>query len=493
MGVIEVVGLGPGNYDGLSLGTLRALKENEVILRTRIHPLVERIESELGRTFDSFDDVYEQGDDFDEIYQVMADRLLAKAQLLDSVVYAVPGHPLVAEQSVQNLLADRVQGVDVKIGPGQSFLDVACATLRIDPIEGFTLLDGTVMTTRLLNPCIHTFIAQVYHPNIATDVKLTLMECYPDDYEVTVLRAAGVIGEENINTIPLFELDRLDTIDHLTTVYVPPMRRQIDRVRDLWESVDIVRRLREPDGCPWDRKQTHESLRKYVLEEAYEVAEAIDEGDSRHLAEELGDLLLQILLHAQIADEFAEFSIRDVCGGLAEKLLRRHPHVFGDVVAEDVAGANAVWDAVKRSEAPNKDFRENTIMSGVSLSGPALMVATDVQKAAAKVGFDWTHIIDVLEKIKEEMNELEAEFVEGMPSAAVSEELGDLIFACVNLSRALGLDAEAILAKGTRKFVERFSIVETGVEKSARGWADFSVEELDDLWKKAKIAQRRKN
>lgn len=493
MGVIEVVGLGPGDYNGLPLGTLHALKRGHVILRTRIHPLVERLESDLGCMFESFDDLYETGDDFDVIYRQMAETVLAKAQMVDSVIYAVPGHPLVAEQSVQYLLAADAPGVDVKIGSGQSFFDVACSTLRIDPIEGLALLDGTTLTTRMLNPCVHTLIAQVYHPSVATDVKLTLMECFPDDYEVVVLRAAGVAGEEKVERIQLFELDRFDTVDHLTTIYVPPIQDQMQRGRDLWESVEIVRRLREPDGCPWDRKQTHESLRKYVIEEAFEVAEAIDEGDTHHLLEELGDLVLQVLLHAQIAQEFGEFSIRDVFASLAEKLLRRHPHVFGEASADNVEEANAVWDAVKQSEDTNLSESPPKKMRHMRLAGPALMVAADVQETVAKLGFDWVQLSDVLEKIKEEMNELEAEFRDGTPSVAAPEELGDLMFACVNLSRWMGMDAEVILTRAIRKFVDRFSILEDEVENSARGWSDFDVDELDSLWKKAKIAQRHKN
>lgn len=499
MGVIHVVGLGPGDFEGLPMGTFNLLKQRyETILRTRIHPVVNYLETELGTTFSSFDEIYEKGEAFAQIYQEMAERLLAKAVETDHIIYAVPGHPLVAEQSVQHLLDADTPNVEVVIGPGQSFFDVACAKLRIDPIDGLMMLDATTLTDRTLNPCVHTLIAQIYQPSIATEVKLTLMTLFPDDYAVTVLRAAGVAGEERIEQIPLFELDRLSYIDHLTTLYVPPVKEQAGRVRDLWESVDIVKRLREPDGCPWDRKQTHESLRKYVIEEAYEVAEAIDEGDTDHLAEELGDLILQVLLHAQIADEFGEFSIRDIFGNLAEKLLRRHPHVFGETIATNVSQANAVWESVKQNET-GKLERETKVLDGVMRAGPALMVATEVQKAAAKVGFDWNQVREVLDKIKEEMNELEAEFevevesIESSSSDAVIEELGDLIFACVNLSRFLGLDAEAILAKSTTKFVERFSGVEAQVIESARDWADFAPDELDTLWKRAKIAQRHKN
>lgn len=445
--------------------------------------------------FKSFDDLYETSEQFDSLYRQMADILLDEAVSQAHLIYAVPGHPLVAEQSVQHLLNANRPGVEVEIGPGQSFLDVAAARLAFDPIEGLLLLDGTTLLSRQLNPTVHTLIAQVYQPSIAADVKLTLMEAYPDDYPVTVLRAAGVKGEERIMQIALYELDRLDFIDHLTTLYLAPSTREDVRQRDLWEAVDVVSTLRSPDGCPWDKEQTHESLRRYVIEEAYEVAEAIDEGDTQHLCEELGDLLLQILLHARIAEEFGDFSIRDVFAGLTEKLIRRHPHVFGSRVASTPEDVAAIWADVKAMEQTDeaKKKSQESILARVSLAGPALMVATDVQKAAAKVGFDWQQIKDVLEKAKEEMNEVEQELLRTDGESNVEEELGDLLFACVNITRFLKLDAESILVNATKKFMDRFQFVEDRVVDSGRNWLDVSPESLNMLWEEAKIARMNKN
>lgn len=494
MAVIHVVGLGPGDMNGLSMGTFQLLHSGcPVVLRTRIHPVVTQLEAK-GMVFESFDDIYETSEAFVQVYNLMSERLLARATAGEDLIYAVPGHPLVAEQSVQNLLQAEIPGVEVRIGPGQSFLDVAAARLRIDPIDGLSLLDGMTLSHHLLNPNVHTLIAQIYQPAIAAEVKLTLMEVFPDDYAVTVLRAAGVEGEERLEVLPLYKLDRIHWVDHLTTVYVPPVKGMLDRARDPWEAVKIVAQLREPDGCPWDRQQTHETLRKYVIEEAYEVAEAIDNQDEEHLADELGDLLLQVLLHAQIGEEFGEFTIRDVFARLAAKLVRRHPHVFGGVTAIDVDEANVLWDSVKQLESKQENEKEmKGIMDQVSLAGPALMVAAQVQKRAAKVGFDWKQVRDVLEKIKEEMNELEAELAHQDSHEAFAEELGDLLFACVNLSRFQGLSAESLLLRATRKFIQRFNLVEASVMKSGREWDTFQPDELDELWKRAKIALNSKN
>ncbi|MFB5190481.1 nucleoside triphosphate pyrophosphohydrolase [Alicyclobacillus fastidiosus] len=491
MAVIHVVGLGPGDLGGLPMGTYQLLKSGmPIVLRTRIHPVVAQLE-EQGFAFEAYDDLYETIDQFDEVYRQMAERLIEKASQGTDFIYAVPGHPLVAEQSVQNLLEQDVPGVQVDIGPGQSFLDIAAARLKIDPIDGLLLLDGTTLAGRMLNSAVHTLIAQVYQPAIAAETKLTLMEVYPDDYEITVLRAAGVAHEERIEQIPLYELDRVPWVDHLTTVYVPPMESRANRLRDPWEAIDIVAALRAPGGCPWDREQTHESLRKYVIEEAYEVAEAIDAADYDHLAEELGDLLLQVLLHAQIGEEFGEFSIRDVFERLAAKLIRRHPHVFAGETAADVSDANQLWDEVKQAERASKDSPR--ILDDVSLSGPALTVAAEIQKAAAKVGFDWKQVKDVLEKIKEEMTELEEELRAGDDTDAADEELGDLLFACVNLSRFRKKDAEVLLMRATRKFVDRFNLVESAVRESGRDWDSFSLDELDEFWGNAKIELQDKN
>ncbi|KRW91898.1 hypothetical protein SD51_06485 [Alicyclobacillus tengchongensis] len=493
MGIVHVVGLGPGDLNGLPLGTYRLLQSGwPVVLRTAVHPVVSSL-PELGVAYESLDDIYETSETFDEAYARMAERVRERARTHDHVIYAVPGHPLIAELSVQLLLAMNDPEVAIEIGPGQSFLDVAASRLRIDSIEGLLLLDGTQLASRLLHPRLHTLIAQVYQRQVATDVKLSLMDVYPDDYPVTVVRAAGVAGEERIEVVPLYELDRLDWIDHLTTVYVPPVQEDRLTWRDPFAAIGIVETLRGPDGCPWDRKQTHESLRKYVIEEAYEVAAAIDEGDPDHLAEELGDLLLQVLLHAQIASEVGDFDVRDVFARLSEKLVRRHPHVFGEKSAQSAEEVNAIWERVKAEER-TKQESQKSVLATVSFAGPALAVAQGVQVAAAKVGFDWAKLEDVWDKIKEEMNELEIELVrDRRRDTAVAEELGDLLFACVNIARFLRLDAETLLATATRKFTNRFQYVERRVAESNESWSDASPETLDRYWNEAKITLPKEN
>ncbi|MCL6444787.1 MAG: nucleoside triphosphate pyrophosphohydrolase [Alicyclobacillus sp.] len=487
MTTIYVVGLGPGDINGLPLGAYRRLQSGlPVYLRTAVHPVVDELRAQ-GLQFVSFDDYYEQGERFEEVYQRMADTLLHLAATEGDLVYAVPGHPLMAEQSVQNLL-EQSGDIHIDIGPGQSFFDPVCTVLQLDPIAGLTLLDGTMLTTDQLQPRHHLLIAQVYHPSVASDVKLTLMDVYPDNFPVTVIRAAGVANLERVERLPLYELDRVEWLDHLTTVYVPAADADIVQARDPWFVTDLVKRLRDPDGCPWDREQTHASLRPYVLEEAYEVAHAIDEDDPDALASELGDLLLQVLLHAQIASEDGDFTIRDIYAALANKLIRRHPHVFGDVRADNAADAESVWRAAKQTESATQGGgtqQATPVLADVKHAQPPWKLALSLQRAAASVGYDWTSLSEVVDKLREELTELQAE-VSGADADAMAEEFGDFLFSAINLARWLDLDPEACLAHANTKFERRLLAVEQAIQQRGQRWEDLDAAALDAEWLKAK-------
>ena len=488
MAKIFVVGLGPGDLGGLPLDTYRRLQSGlPVFLRTEVHPVVQDLKSE-GFNYSSFDSLYETGERFEEIYLQMAQSLFEAAQQQGDLVYAVPGHPLMAEQSVQNLLerAPNHPDIEVVVLGGQSFFDAVCTALKLDPIQGLCLLDGTVLTQDQLRTDMHLLIAQVFSQAVASEVKLSLMEVYPDDYPVVVVRAAGVANEEVIKPVLLYELDRVECIDHLTTVYVPKASERQVLQRDPWYVANLVKRLREPGGCPWDRKQTHQTLRPYVIEEAYEVASAIDEDQPEELAEELGDLLLQVLLNAQIASEYGEFQVRDVYAKLADKLVRRHPHVFGERSAASAEEAEERWQAAKQAE--NSNVHQEGVLDSIRKGQPAWKLALELQKKAAGVGFDWGDIRDVLAKVREELEELEAEIERGSKKTQETE-LGDVLFAVVNAVRWLDLDLETVLAQTNRKFEHRFRHVEQRVRERGGEWGAFSLEELDAFWNEAKAKE----
>ena len=249
--------------------------------------------------------------------------------------------------------------------------------------------------------------------------------------------------------------------------------------------VAIMKRLRSPDGCPWDRKQTFQTLTSHVIEEAYELVDALDKGDKNGMCEESGDLLLQVVFISQLAEEEGFFDIAQVLKKLEEKLIRRHPHVFGDARAADSDEARRNWDRIKASERADKE--DNSVIAGVPRSIPALLRAFQIQERAARVGFDWPKegLLPLWEKISEETEELKRA-IEGECAEEIEEEVGDLLFATVNLSRHLGIDPERALQRTNEKFSARFRFIEERVRESGRQWSSFSLEELDSLWRSAK-------
>ncbi|MEH7115157.1 nucleoside triphosphate pyrophosphohydrolase [Neobacillus niacini] len=478
---IEILGLGAGDLEQLPFGVYKKLmKANHVYLRTKEHPVVNELETENFR-YSSFDSVYEKHDQFEEVYQEIVQTLLAKAKT-EQVVYAVPGHPLVAERTVQLLLEyGPKEEVEIIIGGGQSFVDALFQSLKIDPVDGFQLLDGTSLRSNQLQIDQHIFISQVYDPFVASNIKLTLMERLPDDYEVVIVTAAGS-SSERLERVPLYELDRKVTLDNLTSVYIPPVQEEQIMFKNFSKLREIIAVLRGPNGCPWDKEQTHESLKKYLIEETYEVIEAIDSGDIDHIIEELGDVLLQVMLHAQIGEDDGYFAIEDVIEVLSAKMIRRHPHVFGDIKAEDTKEVLRNWQEIKKQE---KGETEASLLDGISKSRPNLIRAYDIQKKAAKVGFDWQEITPALAKVKEELVEFENEIVtQSLVNA--KKEFGDILFAFVNVARFLDIHPEEALFETNEKFIRRFHFIEEKVKNSNKPIDAHSLEELDQFWNEAK-------
>lgn len=479
---IEVLGLGAGDLEQLPFGVYKKLmKADHVYLRTKEHPVIAELVQE-GLDFTSFDSIYEKHDQFEEVYQEIVQNLLEKAKA-EQVVYGVPGHPLVAERTVQLLLEyGPKEDVDIIIGGGQSFIDAIFQSLKIDPVDGFQLLDGTLLKSSQLQIDQHIFISQVYDQFVASNIKLTLMERLPDDYEVVIVTAAGS-RNENIERVPLYELDRKVTLDNLTSVYVPPVQDEQIMLKNFSKLREIIAILRGPNGCLWDKEQTHETLKKYLIEETYEVIEAIDSGDIDHLIEELGDVLLQVMLHAQIGEDEGYFAIEDVIEVLSSKMIRRHPHVFGDKKAEDSKEVLRNWQEIKKQE---KGETESSLLDGISKSMPNLLRAYEIQKKAAKVGFDWQEITPALEKVKEELEEFENE-INQESFLEAKKEFGDILFAFVNVARFLDINPEEALFGTNEKFIRRFQFIEENVKKSGKSIEEHSLDELDKFWDEAKL------
>jgi tetrapyrrole methylase family protein/MazG family protein len=535
---ITVAGLGPGAPGSITLGTWEHLKSSpRVLLRTGIHPVVEWLRQERI-TFSTFDHIYEAESDFQKVYARIADEVLLEAQK-GEVLYAVPGHPLVAEESVRILIemAEK-DSINIEILPAVSFLDALFLALRVDPGTGMQVIDGLRLDEKPPLPDRSAVITQVYSRLVASDIKISLLEIYPPEHQVTVVRGAGIPGEERLEVISLFELDRLEWVDHLTSLYVPEMSYKIFEagqagnqdfyskatgaveVVHLYEAesgypetgsvpeeelkaesgalgqtcrfpldplVDIMARLRGEGGCPWDREQDHRTLRRYLIEETYEVLEAIGEGVTYKICEELGDLLLQIVFHAQIAAENQYFDINNVVAGISEKMIRRHPHVFGSVNVRDSSEVLVNWEKIKAEERAGNI--PESLLSGVSKCLPSLMRAAKLQEKAAGAGFDWPDYRGALEKTREEMDELEAVINKG-DQAKIEDELGDLLFSVVNLSRLLGIEPESALSGTSVKFTRRFAHVEKMAKLSGMNLSSFSLSELDKWWEDAKKLEK---
>ena len=317
-------------------------------------------------------------------------------------------------------------------------------------------------------------IFQVYDRLIAGNLKVMLMERYPDDYPVYVLRDLGLPGEK-VEKIPLYELDRRE-FDHKVLVVVPKMREELFSVEKLGEIMELLRSAR---GCPWDREQTHRSLKPYVIEEAYEVAEALEEENREKLQEELGDLLLQVVFHAQIAREEGSFTFREVVNGICEKLIRRHPHVFAEELINSSTEVKNNWEMIKQQEKGKK-----SVIEGIAKTLPALKKAQKVGEKAAHLGFDWENFHDVFPKIYEELEELKESLME--EATRQEEELGDLLFSVVNLARKLGIEAEEALNKTVNKFIHRFLKMEEIARQRGLNLREMDLTALDELWNLAK-------
>ena len=264
-----------------------------------------------------------------------------------------------------------------------------------------------------------------------------------------------------------------------------------DRLAGEWftKLVALQARLRGPSGCPWDREQTHESLRKFLIEEAYEVLDAMESGDAKKFASELGDLLLQVIFHSILAEETGRFTISDVIESVHTKMIRRHPHVFGDVTARTSSAVLKNWEEIKRQERAEEKEAEDSIVAGAPRSLPGVLEAYQLTRRASRAGFDWDNLAGVLEKLDEERREIEAARANASSPQKLEEETGDLLFVCVNIARFLGVDPEIALKKANAKFKRRFQAMEAAASKSGRLFTDLPRDEKEALWNRVK-AQR---
>ncbi|MCD6286616.1 MAG: nucleoside triphosphate pyrophosphohydrolase [Anaerolineae bacterium] len=480
---ITIVGLGPGDAGDLTRDAWQVLQEaGEVWLRTLHHPVVADLPA--GLTLHAFDEVYERSDRFSEVYGEIVQQILTLSRREQGVVYAVPGHPLVGESTVTRLLAvAREDKVPVRIVGGLSFVEPALTALGLDALDGLQIIDALDLLSLNhppLNPDQPALIAQVYSRAVASEVKLVLMNQYDDEHPTALIDGAGT-QSERVQHLPLYEIDR-QVASPLTTLYVAPL----EGVASFEGFQGTIAKLRAPDGCPWDREQTHETLRTNLLEECYEVLEAIDEGSPEALSEELGDLLLQVVLHAQIAVEDGEFRMTDVISHIDAKLKRRHPHVWAGVDVSGVGDVVANWEVIKQQERAAKGAGERSLLDGIPRALPALAQAVAYSDRAARVGFDriegdgvWG---DLPETVAADLARLLAVLEAHLASEGHASLMGDVLLVISDWARRQHIDPESALRGANQRFAQRFSMLETAARERGVALDDLSPEDIHRLW-----------
>lgn len=470
MGQITVVALGPGSRALLTLGAVDALKKaSRVILRTGRCDAADYLR-EIGLSFDTLDALHEESEDFDELI-ARSVRAVKDAAEKEDVWYAV--FDPAADETVKALRKEE----NVRVLPGvplsAPFLAAAPAG---DTAEIQTA--SSLRVTSIQNPLL---ILECDSRMLMGECKLQLLRWYDPDQPALFFPPSDGPARTFV-TVPLCEIDRQKKYDHTCAVLIEPLPLKERRRFDFYDLVRVMAILRGEDGCPWDREQTHQSLRKYLIEEACEAAAAIDEEDWDHVADELGDVLLQIVFHARVGEETGTLELSDITSHICRKMIDRHRHIFGSAHCDTAEEVLVNWEKIKREE---RGFTtQGQVLRGVSKGLPALMRAGKVQKKARDVGFDWDDPRDALKKVHEEADEVLEELNGGR--AGLEMEIGDLFFACVNAARLAGVDADTALAKATEKFISRFCAMENAILHDGKRFEGLTLSEMDVYWESSK-------
>lgn len=470
---IVVVGLGPAGLD-LLLPAARAEIERVLhrFARTGRHSAVVELAS-AGIDFATFDATYDGADDFASLYPAIVVDLVAAAREHGEIVYAVPGNPGVAEDSVSLLRAEAGADLDVVVVPGLSFVDLAWARLGRDPMAGVHVVDAAEFVPSAAGRSGPMLVGHCISQLVLSDLKLALLDSLAPETPVVVLQRLGA-PDELVTEVPLADLDRVVTPDHLTSVFVDAGPASV--AGDLARLVELARRLRGPGGCPWDAEQTHHSLTRYLLEEAYETVEVlellpddapageVDLDAYARVEDELGDLLFQVVFHAILAAEAGAFDLADVARGIHAKLVRRHPHVFGEVEAATADAVLANWEQIKKLERSSSSLVDN-----ISPGLPSLLYAHKLYRKAASVGLDPDVAADGFDRMAAALSALTTAAGAGETEHA----LGDLLAGAVVVARSRGVDAESALRGWTVRFRDQFVRME---QRAAAEGVDLTAE-----------------
>ncbi|MDO5028406.1 MAG: nucleoside triphosphate pyrophosphohydrolase [Bacillota bacterium] len=470
MGQILVIGLGSTDLSAISEKILAELRtKKKIFLRTKAHEAAKDLQADFDLF--SLDSFYEEEEDLERVDEKIASFLEKEAEKED-LIYLVPGSPFVLERAVSLMIE---KGLDLDFINNQSAADVVFASLK-HITSGYRTLAAKDVSIHNIDYSLDLLIQEIDHEYILDELILKLLDSYPSSAKFSLIKNGGLDSQE-IYTDRLENYQRKIIPNHQTSLLVYKADQERYTFSDLLQTTDI---LRGPEGCPWDMEKTHEDLRQDLLEEAYEAVYAINNNDLDNLCEELGDLLFQVSLHAQIAYENGDFSINDVINSINSKLIYRHPHVFGDFKLDKSSKVLQNWDSIKYS---SRDINKFWQRLDSSKGNPSTLWAYDIIDKVTRIGFDWSNKEEILEKVKEEYREV----VGALNSPTdLEEELGDLLFTVVNLCHYLGYEAELLLTSACHKFIARFKFMEDLAEDQGLDIKEIGKDKLEEFWQVSK-------
>lgn len=470
MGQILVIGLGSTDISALGAQAREQIKTmKKVFARTRFHQALVDLEKDCELRFLDF--FYEEEENIEEVDIKIANYLESQAETED-IVYLVPGSPFVLERAVELMIK---KGLDLDFINNQAAADLVFSSLK-HITSGYRTLSAKDYSIFTSDYSLDLLVQEIDNQYILDELMLKLLDSYPGSTRFSLIKDAGLASQE-IYTDRLENYSRNLIPNHQTSLLIYKPEEKVYSFADLLETTDI---LRGPEGCPWDIEQSHESLRQDLLEEAYELVAAINNKDPDNICEELGDLLFQVTIHSQIAYENGDFSIYDVVNRMNNKLIFRHPHVFGDLTLDKSSKVLQNWDSIKYSSREINKFWQR--LEG-SKGNPSSLWAYDIINKVTRIGFDWTNRDEILAKVKEEYNEV----IEALDSPVeLEEELGDLLFTVVNLCHYLGYEAELLLTATCEKFIGRFKTMEDLAESEELDIKEVGKDKLEELWQRSK-------
>ena len=479
MNRVTVIPIGTGDERLLTLEAAEALKTaKQLVLRTEKHPVALFLQRE-GIAYTSLDALYDACEDF-EIFKQAAAVHLMEMSMKDEVCYAVADSAM--DTSVMALARLKPKELSMIVLPGVSHADRCLAMLGLQS-PSVRLFAASEFSAARISPGEALFLCEIHSRECAGNCKIRLLELLPADLKVTFFWG-NEQGEISEVLIDLCELDRQKQYDHMAACYVPAVS-MAERTRfDMDDLVEIMKQLRGGNGCPWDREQTHETLLTNLLEECYEFIGAVREDDPDHMYDELGDVLLQVVFHAEMARQRGDFDILDVTTAISQKMRERHTHIFGTEKADTAEQVLDNWESIKRSQRGITSTAE--AMKDISTGLSALMRAWKVQHKAAKVGFDFPSAQEALLKIYEEADEVRENLERGVDP---EKELGDVLFSVVNVCRLCGKNPDIALFSATNQFISRFEKMENSIKSKGKCVKDLTLSEMDVYWSAEKQAE----